>query len=136
MCLCLEGVGYCCVDMVYEYGEFVVCGVLIDLFLMGSELFFCIDLFDDEIEILCIFDLEIQCFIDKVELICLLLVCEFFLNKEVVIGFCGCFCECFDVDYWCCLIYQDFVSGLIFLGIEYYLLLFFEEIVIFFDYLL
>lgn len=52
MRLRLEGAGYRCVDTVYEHGEFAVRGALIDLFPMGSELPFRIDLFDDEIETL------------------------------------------------------------------------------------
>ncbi len=48
MRLRLEGAGYRCVDTVYEHGEFAVRGALIDLFPMGSELPFRIDLFDDE----------------------------------------------------------------------------------------
>lgn len=42
-----------------DYGEYVVCGVIMDLFLMGSCFFYCIELFDDEIDILCLFDFEI-----------------------------------------------------------------------------
>lgn len=41
-----------------EYGEFVICGVLFDLYLMGSEEFYCIDFFDDDIDSLCVFDVD------------------------------------------------------------------------------
>ena len=52
----LEAAGYRCVDTVYEHGEFAVRGALIDLFPMGSEVPYRIDLFDDEIETLRTFD--------------------------------------------------------------------------------
>lgn len=77
MRLRLEGAGYHCVDTVYEHGEFAVRGALIDLFPMGSELPFRIDLFDDEIETLRTFDPETQRSIDKVESIRLLPAREF-----------------------------------------------------------
>src|SRR5690606_4168016 len=62
----LEAAGYRCVDTVYEHGEFAVRGALIDLFPMGSDTPFRIDLFDDEIETLRTFDPETQRSIDKV----------------------------------------------------------------------
>ena len=135
MRLRLEGAGYRCVDTVYEHGEFAVRGALIDLFPMGSELPFRIDLFDDEIETLRTFDPETQRSIDKVESIRLLPAREFPLNKEAVTGFRGRFREPFDVDYRRCPIYQDLASGLTPSGIEYYLPLFFEETATLFDYL-
>ena len=75
----LESAGYRCVDTVYEHGEFAVRGALIDLFPMGSELPYRIDLFDDEIETLRTFDAETQRSIDKVESIRLLPAREFSL---------------------------------------------------------
>ncbi|MFV3412548.1 transcription-repair coupling factor [Pseudomonas nitroreducens] len=122
-----EAAGYRCVDTVYEHGEFAVRGALIDLFPMGSELPYRIDLFDDEIETLRTFDPETQRSIDKVESIRLLPAREFPLRKEAVTGFRGRFRERFDVDYRRCPIYQDLASGLTPAGIEYYIPLFFEE---------
>ncbi|MDL2424730.1 hypothetical protein M2C68_19160, partial [Pseudomonas sp. BAgro211] len=77
-----EAAGYRCVDTVYEHGEFAVRGALIDLFPMGSELPYRIDLFDDEIETLRTFDPETQRSIDKVESIRLLTARDFPLRKE------------------------------------------------------
>jgi transcription-repair coupling factor (superfamily II helicase) len=79
----LEAAGYRCVDTVYEHGEFAVRGALIDLFPMGSDQPFRIDLFDDEIETLRTFDPETQRSIDKVESIKLLPAREFPLEKKV-----------------------------------------------------
>ncbi|BCR24199.1 transcription-repair coupling factor [Aquipseudomonas alcaligenes] len=131
----LEAAGYRCVDTVYEHGEFAVRGALIDLFPMGSETPYRIDLFDDEIETLRTFDPETQRSVDKVESIHLLPAREFPLEKKAVTDFRGRFRERFDVDYRRCPIYQDLASGITPAGIEYYLPLFFEETGTLFDYL-
>ena len=52
----LDSAGYRCVSQVMEHGEFAVRGSLLDLFPMGSEVPFRIDLFDDEIDNLALFD--------------------------------------------------------------------------------
>jgi transcription-repair coupling factor (superfamily II helicase) len=131
----LEAAGYRCVDTVYEHGEFAVRGALIDLFPMGSDTPFRIDLFDDEIETLRTFDPETQRSVDKVESIRLLPAREFPLEKKAVTDFRGRFRERFDVDFRRCPIYQDLASGITPAGIEYYLPLFFEETGTLFDYL-
>jgi transcription-repair coupling factor (superfamily II helicase) len=131
----LEAAGYRCVDTVYEHGEFAVRGALIDLFPMGSDTPYRIDLFDDEIETLRTFDPETQRSVDKVESIRLLPAREFPLEKKAVSDFRGRFRERFDVDFRRCPIYQDLSSGITPAGIEYYLPLFFEETDTLFDYL-
>jgi transcription-repair coupling factor (superfamily II helicase) len=131
----LEAAGYRCVNTVYEHGEFAVRGALIDLFPMGSNLPYRIDLFDDEIETLRTFDPETQRSIDKVESIKLLPAREFPLEKKAVTDFRGRFRERFDVDFRRCPIYQDLSTGITPAGIEYYLPLFFEETATLFDYL-
>jgi len=131
----LEAAGYRCVDTVYEHGEFAVRGSLIDLFPMGSDTPYRIDLFDDEIETLRTFDPETQRSVDKVESIRLLPAREFPLDKKAVTDFRGRFRERFDVDFRRCPIYQDLASGITPAGIEYYLPLFFEESATLFDYL-
>src|SRR5690606_16084565 len=52
----LERAGYRHVSEVMEHGEFAVRGSLIDLYPMGSELPYRIDLFDDEVDSIRIFD--------------------------------------------------------------------------------
>ena len=131
----LEAAGYRCVDTVYEHGEFAVRGSLIDLFPMGSDTPYRIDLFDDEIETLRTFDPETQRSVDKVDSIRLLPAREFPLDKKAVTDFRGRFRERFDVDFRRCPIYQDLASGITPAGIEYYLPLFFEESATLFDYL-
>nr|WP_221189690.1 transcription-repair coupling factor [Azomonas macrocytogenes] len=131
----LEAAGYRCVETVYEHGEFAVRGALVDLFPMGSDLPFRIDLFDDEIETLRTFEPETQRSIDKVESVRLLPAREFPLHKESITGFRARFRERFDVDFRRCPIYQDLTSGITPAGIEYYLPLFFDETSTLFDYL-
>ncbi len=131
----LEAAGYRCVDTVYEHGEFAVRGALIDLFPMGSDQPYRIDLFDDEIETLRTFDPETQRSIDKVGSIKLLPAREFPLEKKAVSDFRGRFRERFDVDFRRCPIYQDLSTGITPAGIEYYLPLFFEATATLFDYL-
>ena len=131
----LEAAGYRCVETVYEHGEFAVRGALLDLFPMGSDTPYRIDLFDDEIETLRTFDPESQRSVDKVESIRLLPGREFPLDKKSVTDFRGRFRERFDVDFRRCPIYQDLSTGITPAGIEYYLPLFFEETSTLFDYL-
>src|SRR5690625_1376281 len=52
----LERAGYRHVSEVSEHGEFAVRGSLVDLFPMGSEIPYRIDLFDDEVESIRTFD--------------------------------------------------------------------------------
>lgn len=131
----LENAGYRCVETVYEHGEFAVRGALFDLFPMGSEFPYRIDLFDDEIETLRTFDPETQRSIEKVASINLLQAHEFPLHKEAIAEFRKKFREKFDVDFRHCPIYQDLSNGITPSGIEYYLPLFFEQTATLFDYL-
>ena len=64
-CLQLEAAGYHCVDTVYEHGEFAVRGAIVDIFPMGQETPFRIELFDDDIETLRTFDPETQRTLEK-----------------------------------------------------------------------
>jgi transcription-repair coupling factor (superfamily II helicase) len=131
----LERAGYRCVDTVYEHGEFAVRGALIDLFPMGSDLPYRIDLFDDEIESLRTFDPETQLTIDKIEKIQLLPAKEFPLDKAGINLFKQQWLERFDVNHKACPVFQDVSDGISPPGIEYYLPLFFEACSTLFDYL-
>lgn len=131
----LERAGYRCVDTVYEHGEFAVRGSLMDIFPMGSDLPYRIDLFDDEIESLRTFDPETQLTIDKVEKIQLLPAKEFPLNKTGINLFKQQWLERFDVNHKACPVFQDISAGISPPGIEYYLPLFFEACSTLFDYL-
>ncbi|QEI12276.1 transcription-repair coupling factor [Cellvibrio japonicus] len=131
----LERAGYHAVDTVYEHGEFAVRGALLDIFPMGSDLPYRIDLFDDEVETLRTFDPETQMTIDKVEKIQLLPAKEFPLNKPGINLFKQQWLERFDVNHKECPVFQDISAGISPPGVEYYLPLFFDSCSNLFDYL-
>ncbi|WP_432695382.1 transcription-repair coupling factor [Marinobacterium sp. YM272] len=131
----LTDAGYSLVDTVYEHGEFAIRGALIDLFPMGSDTPYRIDLFDDEIDTLRTFDPETQRSVDQIERIRLLPAREYPFHQEAITRFKQRWRESFDVDYTRCPVYQDISSGLTPAGIEYYLPLFFDDCATLFDYL-
>src|SRR5690606_11964541 len=131
----LLAAGYHCVDSVYEHGEFAVRGSIMDVFPMGSDLPYRIDLFDDEIETLRTFDPESQRSLDKVEQIELLPGQEYPIHEAGISLFRNNFRNRFDVDLRKCSVYQDISEGLHSPGIEYYLPLFFDHVHSLFDYL-
>jgi transcription-repair coupling factor (superfamily II helicase) len=131
----LELSGYRCVDTVYAHGEFAIRGSLVDLFPMGSDLPYRIDLFDDEVETLRTFDPETQRSINTVTNIHLLPAKEFPLDEDGIRFFRSQWHERFSVDHRQCPIYQDISNGIAPAGIEYYLPLFFTECVSLIDYL-
>jgi transcription-repair coupling factor (superfamily II helicase) len=130
-----EKAGYHCVDTVYEHGEYAVRGSLLDIFPMGSEQPYRLDLFDDEIETLRTFDPETQLTVEQVERIQLLPAKEFPLDKIGINRFKQHWLEKFDVDHKACAIFQDVSAGISPAGIEYYLPLFFDACSTLFDYL-
>ena len=131
----LESAGYQCVDSVYEHGEFAVRGAIMDLFPMGSELPYRIELFDDEIESLRSFAPDTQLSHDRVDQVRLLPGREYPLHQAAVARFRQAFREAFAVDVRRCPLYEDISRGLASAGIEYYLPLFFDTLVPLFAYL-
>ncbi len=131
----LERNGYSCVSQVIEHGEFAVRGSLVDLFPMGSQTPFRIDLFDDEIESIRTFDPETQLSQDKVSSIRLLPAREFPLTKEAITRFRQNYRSEFEGDPARSVIYKDITQGIAPPGIEYYLPLFFDHTANLFDYL-
>ncbi len=131
----LEAAGYRCVDSVFEHGEFAVRGSIMDLYPMGSTTPFRIELFDDEIESLRIFAPETQISSDKVDSIRLLPGREYPLHPQAIANFRQAFREAFAVDVRKCPLYEDVSKGIASSGIEYYLPLFYPELVSLFDYL-
>ncbi|MGD8547480.1 MAG: transcription-repair coupling factor [Thiohalophilus sp.] len=131
----LEAAGYQCVSSVLEHGEFAVRGNILDLFPMGSEAPYRIELFDDEIESIRIFDPETQRSVDKVDRVRLLPAHEYPLNKEAISHFRQAFRVRFEGDPQKAIVYRDVSEGLASAGIEYYLPLFHEQMASLFDYL-
>jgi transcription-repair coupling factor (superfamily II helicase) len=131
----LEHAGYRCVETVSERGEFAVRGALLDVFPMGAEQPFRIDLFDDEIETLRTFDPDSQRSIDRVQRIAVLPGREMPLDDAAIARFRHSWHERFEVDVRRCPVYQDVSQGLAPAGVEYYLPLFFDSLATLFDYL-
>ncbi|MEP3302486.1 MAG: CarD family transcriptional regulator, partial [Roseibium sp.] len=131
----LEAAGYHHAENVYEHGEYAVRGAILDIYPMGSNLPYRIDLFDDEIETLRTFDPETQRSIDRIEQIELLPAHEFPWHKEARSGFRSRWFEHFPHSDKDSPVYQDVSNGITPPGIEYYLPLFFEQTATLFDYL-
>lgn len=123
----LEAAGYHCVDTVYEHGEFAVRGAIVDIFPMGQETPFRIELFDDDIETLRTFDPETQRTLEKVDSIRILPAREFPLNASAIRTFKARWFDFFEQDPKACPVYTDVSQGIAPAGIEYYLPLFFSE---------
>lgn len=131
----LEKSGYRCVNQVREHGEFAVRGSIIDIFPMGSQLPFRIDLFDDEIDSIRTFSTDTQRTLDHVDKIELLPAKEFPLTEEAIEHFRQQWRAGFGGNPLDCPIYQDISEGICTPGIEYYLPLFFNQTATIFDYL-
>jgi transcription-repair coupling factor (superfamily II helicase) len=131
----LAGAGYIASSQVMAPGEFAVRGSLIDLFPMGSATPYRLDLFDDDIETIRVFDPETQRSGDKVKALRLLPAREFPLNAEGIAAFKRRFRLRFSGDLSSMGIYRDIAEGAPPAGIEYYLPLFFDNTATLFDYL-
>lgn len=127
--------GYYNVSQVREHGEFAVRGSIIDLFPMGSNTPFRIDLLDDEVDSIRLFSTENQRSLDKVTDIRLLPAKEFPLTPEAIDHFRLAWREAFAGNPLKSPIYQDISEGICAPGLEYYSPLFFNETATLFDYL-
>ncbi|MDR0233329.1 MAG: transcription-repair coupling factor, partial [Zoogloeaceae bacterium] len=127
--------GYSRVTQVAAPGEFAVRGSLIDLYPMGEKSPFRIDLFDDEIESIRLFDAESQRTLCPVEAVRLLPAREFPLDEKGRATFRRKFRACFEGDPGKSRVYKDVSAGIASAGIEYFLPLFFDETATLFDYL-
>ena len=131
----LDDAGYQYVSQVMSHGEFTIRGSLLDLFPMGSETPFRIDLFDDEIESIRTFDPETQRTLDKVDRIELLPAREFPMDEAGITRFRQNYRNALEGDLQSSLIYREVSDGHAIGGIEYYLPLFFEQTSTLFDFL-
>jgi transcription-repair coupling factor (superfamily II helicase) len=124
----LERQGYHCVNKVMEHGEFAVRGSLIDLFPMGSDQPYRIDLFGNQVDTIRTFDPETQITVSKTDAINLLPAKEFPLTDEAISRFRHNWRSTFAINPTNCPIYQSISNGESAGGIEYYLPLFFPEL--------
>jgi transcription-repair coupling factor (superfamily II helicase) len=127
--------GYAHVTQVVSPGEYSIRGGLIDLFPMGSQLPYRLDLFDDEIESIKTFDVDTQRTVYPVPEVRLLPAREFPMDDKGRTHFRQAFRERFDGDPAKSGIYKDISTGIASAGIEYYLPLFFDGMATLFDYL-
>ncbi|HEY6898359.1 MAG TPA: transcription-repair coupling factor [Rhodocyclaceae bacterium] len=127
--------GYQHVTQVVAAGEYSVRGGLVDLFPMGTVLPYRIELFDDEVETLRVFDVDSQRTLYPVPEIRLLPAREFPASDGGRTTFRQRFREAFEGDASRIQLYKDVSAGTLPAGIEYYLPLFFESTATLFDYL-
>ncbi len=131
----LEEAGYRNVSQVMEHGEYATRGSLVDLFPMGSNTPYRIDLFDDEIDTIRTFNPETQISEEQVDSIELLPAREFPLDEDGIKLFRRNYREQVEGDLSRSFIYESVSQGKPPAGIEYYLPLFFEQTATLFDYL-
>ena len=127
--------GYAAVTQVVAHGEFAVRGSLIDVFPMGSDTPYRIDLLDRDVDSIRRFDPETQRSLDKLDRIQLLPARETPLNAEAVREFRRRYRLRFSGDLSEQAVYRDISAGVAPGGIEFFLPLFFERTSHLFEYL-
>jgi transcription-repair coupling factor (superfamily II helicase) len=127
--------GYAAVTQVVAHGEFAVRGSLLDVFPMGSDTPFRIDLLDREVDSIRRFDPDSQRSLDKMERIELLPARETPLNPDAVREFRRRYRLRFTGDLSQQAVYRDVSAGAAPGGIEFFLPLFFERTSHLFEYL-
>ena len=127
--------GYQRNESVYEHGEFAVRGGLLDLFPMGSNCPYRIELFDDEVESLRSFDAESQRTLNTLEGIMILPASEVRLDKQGINQFRDQWHLEFHNNPENCPVYQDTVAGISTGGVEAYLPMYFKHTSTLFNYL-
>ena len=131
----LESAGYRNVPQVLDPGDFAVRGGLLDVYPMGANEPFRVELFDDEIDSIRAFDPESQRSLDKVDAVHLLPGREVPMDEASTQRAMARLRERFDIDTRRSALFQDLKAGVAPAGIEYYLPLFFDATATLFDYL-
>ncbi|MFO1195783.1 MAG: transcription-repair coupling factor [Burkholderiaceae bacterium] len=127
--------GYEHVSQVVKPGEYSVRGGLIDLFPMGAQLPYRLDLFGDEVESIRTFDPDSQRSLYPIDRVRLLPGREFPWDEAARAAFRGRWRERFEGDPSRSTIYRDVGNGIASAGIEYWLPLFHDSTATLFDYL-
>lgn len=133
----LEAVGYRHVPQVMDPGDFAVRGGLLDVYPMGAATPYRVELFDDEIDTIRLFDTETQRSAEKVDKVELLPGREVPMDEAARERAMQALREDFAIDTRRSALYQDLKNGLAPAGIEAWLPLFFEgrKTATLFDYL-
>lgn len=126
-------IGYNRVMKVMEHGEFSVKGSLIDIYPMGAKLPCRLDLFDQEIESIRLFDVSTQRSTETTKEVFLLPAREFATDKNSIEIFKENYQKAFDNISG--FIYDEVTESRLPSGIEFYLSLFFTHTNTLFDYL-
>lgn len=127
--------GYYAVSEVHAPGEFCQRGSLFDLFAMGCTQPLRIDLFDNEIDSIRLFDPDTQRSLKKIEHFGCLPAHEYPLDEKHINIFRQQWREQFSIDQEQANIYHQVSKQQAIAGLEYYLPLFFNKTNDFFDYL-
>lgn len=131
----LSEYGYRRVNEVTEHGEFAVRGSIIDVFPMGHNHPYRIELFDDEIESIREFHISDQRSTNQQQAINILPAYEHPITEAAITQFRHNWRNTFSGNPNECPIYQQISQGQSAQGIEYYLPLFFKEMLTLFSYL-
>jgi transcription-repair coupling factor (superfamily II helicase) len=131
----LGAAGYRNVPQVFDPGDFAVRGALLDVYPMGAETPYRVELFDDRIDTIRAFDPETQRSLDKVDAVQLLPGREVPLDDTATERAMAALRERFDIDTRRSVLFQDLKAGHAPAGIEYFLPLFFDKTATLFDYL-
>ncbi|MEO6364498.1 MAG: CarD family transcriptional regulator, partial [Luteimonas sp.] len=131
----LESAGYRHVPQVLDPGDFAVRGGLLDVYPMGSDTPYRVELFDEAIDTIRAFDPESQRSLDKIDAVQLLPGREVPLDDDTRKRAMDVLRDRFDIDTRRSGLFQDLKAGLAPAGIEYYLPLFFDGTATLLDYL-
>ena len=131
----LDNAGYEVSEQVYQAGQYAIRGSVVDIYPAGSPTPFRLDLFDEEIDTIRMFDPESQRSTGKVERINLLPAREYPCDEAGLENFRRAFRLRFDVDTRNVTLYQDLRSGIHPQGLEQYLPLFYAETSFLLEYL-
>src|SRR5450631_3674834 len=131
----LTSAGYAAVTQVVAHGEFAVRGSLLDVFPMGSDSPYRIDLLDRDVDTIRHFDPETQRSGEKLQRIQLLPARETPLNPDAVREFRRRYRLRFSGDLSEQVVYRDVSAGQAPGGLEYFLPLFFDRTSHLFEYL-
>lgn len=131
----LHAAGYSASDQVWQPGQFAVRGAVLDLWPMGRPEPYRIELFDDEVESIRLFDPESQRSTEKIERIEMLPAREYPFDEASRQEFRRRFRNRFDVDLRGALPYTEVGEGIHGQGLEQYLPLFFDQTSCLIDYL-
>ena len=131
----LHAAGYAASDQVWQPGQFAVRGSVLDLWPMGRPQPYRLELFDEEVESIRLFDAESQRSTEKLDRIDMLPAREYPFDDDSRQEFRRRFRNRFDVDLRGALPYMEVGEGIHGQGLEQYLPLFFDQTSTLIDYL-